>query len=337
MGQGAVEARARLVSPAPLSVSAVLASYNGAQYIEEQLRSILGQSRPPAELVVADDGSTDGTLEIVRAVASEYPGVALRVLEPGASSLGVAGNFTRAIEAATGDLIALSDQDDRWHDGRLERLVARFEADDSLLFLHHDAELVDAAGAPYGQRLLGWLRATPAEREALADGRAFGVYVRRNLATGATVVFRRGLAETAFPIGEGWIHDEWFAVIAASLSGARLDEFALIDYRQHGGNQIGVAKPTPGHLVRRMLEPRGSRYEWLSERSTALVERLESIGAPAPALELARAKQAFEARRAAYPARRLARLGPVLRQRRDYARLSSQGTLDILRDLLHGA
>ena len=320
-----------------LTVSAVLASYNGAPYIEEQLRSILGQSRPPTELVVADDGSTDGTLEIVRAVASEYPGVALRVLEPGASALGVAGNFTRGIEAATGDLVALSDQDDRWHDGRLERLVARFEADESLLFLHHDAELVDAAGAAYGQRLLGWLRASAIEREALADGRAFEVYVRRNLATGATVVFRRSLATTALPIGDAWIHDEWLAVIAASLGGARLDEFALIDYRQHGGNQIGVAKPTPGHLMRRMLEPRGSRYEWLAARSAALVEKLEAMDAPETMLELARAKSAFEARRAAYPARRLARLGPVLRQRREYGRLSSQGSLDIMRDLLHGA
>ena len=320
-----------------LTVSAVLASYNGAQYIEEQLRSILGQSRPPAELVVADDGSTDGTLEIVRSVASEYPGVALRVLEPEASSLGVAGNFARAIGAATGDLVALSDQDDRWHDGRLERLVARFEADDSLLLLHHDAELVDATGTAYGQRLLGWLRASATEREALADGHAFEVYVRRNLATGATVVFRRSLAATALPIGDGWIHDEWLSAIAAALGGARLDEFALIDYRQHGGNQIGVAKPTPGHLVRRMLEPRGSRYERLAARSAALVSALEELDVAPDVLELARSKSAFEARRAAYPARRLARIGPVLRQRRDYARLSSQGSLDILRDLLHGA
>lgn len=325
------------VAAGPLTVSAVLASYNGAQYIEEQLRSILGQSRPPVELVVADDGSTDGTLEIVRSVAAEYPTVALRVLEPGSSSLGVAGNFARAIAAATGDLVALSDQDDRWHDGRLERLLACFEADDTLLFLHHDAELVDAAGAPFGQRLLGWLRASQAEREALAEGRAFEVYLRRNLATGATVIFRRSLAATAFPIGEGWIHDEWLAVVAAAERGARFDEFALIDYRQHGGNQIGVAKPTPAHLVRRMLEPRGSRYEWLAERSAALVAKLEALDVAPDVLKLAREKSAFEARRAAYPARRLSRLGPVLRQRRDYARLSSQGTLDILRDLLHGA
>jgi glycosyltransferase involved in cell wall biosynthesis len=314
-----------------------MATYNGAAYVEEQLRSILSQSHAPEELVVADDGSTDDTLAIVRAVASDYPGTRLVVLEPGASSLGVAGNFARAIAAASGDLVALSDQDDRWHEGRLGELVARFAVDERLLFLHHDAELVDGSGAPLGQRLLDWLRASADERRALVAGQSFGVYIRRNLATGATVVFRRGLADTAFPIGDGWIHDEWLAAIAAALGGARLDERALVDYRQHGGNQIGVARPTPGHLVRRMLEPRGTRYEWLAARSSALVERLEGLSVSPEALDLARAKQRFEAARAQYPARRLARVRPVLRQRRHYARLSSQGSLDILRDLLHEA
>jgi len=320
-----------------LTVSVAMATYNGAAYVEEQLRSILSQSHAPDELVVADDGSTDDTLAIVRAVASEYPGTRLVVLEPGASSLGVAGNFARAIAASSGDLVALSDQDDRWHEGRLAELAARFAADERLLFLHHDAELVDGSGAPLGQRLLDWLRASAEERRELVAGRSFGVYIRRNLATGATVVFRRSLAETAFPIGDGWIHDEWLAAIAAALGGARLDERALVDYRQHGANQIGVARPTPGHLIRRMLEPRGTRYEWLDSRSSALVERLERLAVPADALELARAKQRFESARAKYPAHRLARVRPVLRQRRDYPQLSSQGSLDILRDLLHGA
>ncbi len=320
-----------------LTVSVALATYNGAAFVEEQLRSILSQSRAPDQLVVADDGSSDDTLTIVRAVAGEYPGTRLVVLEPGPASLGVAGNFTRAIKAADGDLVALSDQDDRWHPGRLEALVARFASDPRLLFVHHDAELVDGVGAPLGQRLLDWLRASDEERRELVAGRSFGVYIRRNLATGATVAFRRSLAGEALPIGEGWIHDEWLAAIGAALGGARLDERALVDYRQHGGNQIGVARPTPVHLIRRMLEPRGDRYEWLASRSAALVEKLETLPVASEVLDLARAKQRFEQARAQYPAGRLARLGPVLRQRRDYSRLSSQGSLDILRDLLHGA
>lgn len=318
------------------SVSVALATYNGGRYLEEQLRSILDQVPPPAELVVADDGSTDDTLAIVERVAAEYPTVRLRMLAAQATPLGVAGNFTRAIGAATGDLVALSDQDDRWHPGRLAAVLAHFD-DPQVTFVHHDAELVDGAGERLDQRLLDWLRITPTEREQLAEGRAFEAYLRRNLATGATVVFRRSLAQAALPIGEGWIHDEWLAIIAAAQDGARLDPAALVDYRQHGANEIGVSRPTLRYLLGRMLRPRGDRYVWLAARSAALAARLESMGVDERWLGLAREKSRFESRRAQYPSARLARVRPILAQRRDYARLSSQGTLDIVRDLMHPA
>lgn len=319
------------------TVSVALATYNGARYVEEQVRSILAQDPAPTQLVVADDGSTDGTLDLVRAVAAEFPTTALTVLPPERAPLRVAGNFARAIAAATGDLVALSDQDDRWHPGRLASLVARFDAEPALLLLHHDAELIDAAGAPLGERLLDWLRVGERERRLLAGPQAFTAAIRRNTATGATVVFRRALREQALPIGPGWIHDEWFAAIAAAQGRSRLDERALVDYRQHGANEIGVARPTLRHLVRRMLEPRGDRYGWLSERSDALVARLEALGITGPPLDLARRKAAFERARAAYPASRPARLPAVLARRADYAELSSQGRLDIVRDLMHRA
>lgn len=314
------------------TVSVALATYNGARYIDEQVRSILGQH--PFELVVADDGSTDGTLETVTSIASEYPQTTLVVLPPGEQPLRVAGNFARAIRACSGDLVALSDQDDRWHAERLAAIVERFETDPELLFLHHDAELIDGAGEPLGQRLLDWLRVGPDERRVLTDGRSFAAFVRRNTATGATVVFRRALAAEALPIGAGWIHDEWFAIIAAARGGARLDERALVDYRQHGANEIGVARPTPAYLMRRMLAPRGERYRDLERRSVALVDRLESLGITGRWLDLARRKAAFESARAGYPRSRWARIRPVLAHRTEYRDLSSQGTLDIVRDLI---
>ncbi len=319
------------------TVSVALATYNGARYVAEQVRSVLAQVPAPMQLVVADDGSTDGTLDIVRSVAADYPATTLTVLLPEAAPLRVAGNFARAIAATTGDLVALSDQDDRWHAGRLAALVARFDAEPDVIFVHHDAQLVDAAGEALGERLLDWLRVGRDERQLLTSGRALAAFIRRNTATGATVIFRRSLADQALPIGAGWIHDEWFAVIAAAQGASRLDERALVDYRQHGSNEIGVSRPTLGYLVRRMIEPRGDRYAWLSERSDALVARLEDLGITGAPLELARRKAAFERARAAYPASRLARVPAVLARRRDYAQLSSQGRVDILRDLMHAA
>ena len=324
------------------TISVAMATYNGGGFIEEQLVSILSQEPGPAELVVADDGSTDDTLALVRETAGDHPATSLVILGPQESPLGVAGNFARAIAATRGELVALSDQDDRWHPGRLAALRARFESEPEVLLIHHDASLIDGAGLPLGSSLLDWLRVGARERGLLTSADAFAASIRRNAATGATVVFRRELAELAGPIGEGWIHDEWLAIIAGALGGARLDERVLGDYRQHGRNEIGVARPTPAYLVRRMLAPRGDRYGWLARRSAALVDRLEALRAEGVTVDdrwmtLARRKAEFERSRADYPASRLARVRPVWRHRREYADLSSQGRLDILRDLMHGA
>lgn len=324
------------------TISVAMATYNGGGFIEEQLVSILSQEPSPTELVVADDGSTDDTLALVREIAVDHPATSLVVLGQTGAPLGVAGNFSRAIAATHGDLIALSDQDDRWHPGRLAALRVRFETEPDLLLIHHDAALVDGNGLPLGSSLLDWLRVGTRERRRLTSADAFAASIRRNTATGATVVFRRELADLAGPIGEGWIHDEWLAIIAGALGRARLDERVLGDYRQHGRNEIGVARPTPAYLVRRMLAPRGDRYGWLARRSAALVDRLEELRSQGAIIDerwmtLARRKADFERSRAEYPASRLARVRPVWRNRRQYSDLSSQGRLDIVRDLMHGA
>ena len=264
-----------------------------------------------------------------------------RVLE-NAHPLGVVGNFQQAVTATRGDLIALSDQDDRWLPGRLERMAARFDADPSLLFLHTDARLIDDVGAATGThalRVAGGRRAPTAK--PVHAGEAFRVYLRRNLATGATVVFRRSLLEAALPFPEEWVHDEWLAIIAAAVGHVQVMREATIDYRQHGANEIGVAEPTLRHKLRRILEPRAGRYQVLADRFAVLASRLETLGDAVPDryVTAARAKARFESRRAAMPANRLRRAAAVLRLARtgDYARYASRGRADILRDLVQPA
>src|SRR4051812_17502076 len=110
-----------------------MCTYNGAAYVAEQVSSILAQTRPAAELIVADEGSTDGTVDVVNATIAAYraqhPTIHLRVvlLPPESAPLGVAANFERALRAATSPIIALSDQDDVWHPERLARMVETLE------------------------------------------------------------------------------------------------------------------------------------------------------------------------------------------------------------------
>ena len=105
-------------------ISVVLCTYNGARFVGEQVESILRQVPAPGELVLGDDASTDDTVALVERLAAEH-GVAL-VVRRHETALGVRGNFADALQHASGDLIALSDQDDIWHDGKLARLEAAF-------------------------------------------------------------------------------------------------------------------------------------------------------------------------------------------------------------------
>ena len=320
------------------TVSVALCTYNGAPFVDAQLRSIRSQTRPPAEIVVSDDGSADTTVAVAETVLAGFPEA--RVIR-NERPLGVVRNFQQAVTATHGDLIALSDQDDLWLPEKLERMSARFADDPGLLFLHTDARLIDGVGRPAGGTLFASLEVTQADRDAVHAGDAFRVYLRRNLATGATVVFRRSLLEATLPFPDEWVHDEWLAIIAAALSGADLLDEPLTEYRRHGSNQIGVADPTLRGKVARVLQARGDRNRGLARRAAVLVERLEALGdrIPAATLESARRKQAFEAERAAMPATRALRLPAIVRLavRRDYERFASRGRADILRDLLQPA
>jgi hypothetical protein len=113
----------------------------------------------------------------------------------------------------------------------------------------------------------------------------------------------------------------------------------LVDYRLHDNNQIGVSDPSAASRLNRMLEPRRDRYRRLALRAEDVVRRLDALGVEPRFLVLARRKLAFEQERAAYSPRRVRRLAAILRHwaRGDYRRLSSQGDLDVARDLLQPA
>jgi len=311
------------------SISVALCTHNGGRYVREQVESILRQTVPVSEIVLSDDASTDNTVAIVEAAVAGS-GVPLVVLR-NSPALGVVANFEQAAAACTGELIALSDQDDVWHDDKLERIVAAFRPEVALV--HSDAALVDGQLAPLPSTLLESLEATAAERRELVDGRSFDTFLRRNLVTGATAVLRRSLLEPARPFPPSWVHDEWLAVIAAATSRTALVDAQLVDYRQHGGNQIGAVKPTLRYKIGKLLEPRTARNDQLVERAEVLVHRLEAV-APAR-LDAARGKLAHERFRQGLPRVRVLRLLPVLGAVLGgrYARYS-RGIPDALRDLV---
>ena len=96
-----------------------MATYNGQKYIKEQIDSILPQLSENDELVISDDQSTDGTTEII----ASYKDPRIRFFVNNKTH-GVAHNFENALAHAKGDIIFLSDQDDVWVEGKVEKMTS---------------------------------------------------------------------------------------------------------------------------------------------------------------------------------------------------------------------
>ncbi len=328
----------------PANVSVALCTHNGATFLEQQLRSILSQDPAPAEVVLSDDASSDDTVAIAERVAAEYGADAggrttVKVLR-NAVPLGVTSNFEQAIRACTGDVIALSDQDDVWHPGRLARLVAVLAERPEALAAASDATLIDADGDRLPHSLFEALEVTAEDLRCLNGDDAFLRLMRRNVVTGATMVLRRDLLDVALPFPASWVHDEWLATVAAGIGGVAVLEDRLIDYRQHDANQIGVRRASFAVKLRRLVEPRGQRNERLLARAESLVDRVasrEDAFSPS-ALAVAEAKLHHEQARSALPVWRVRRLIPIVREsvRGGYGAYG-WGMQDALRDLLQPA
>ncbi|MDY7526678.1 MULTISPECIES: glycosyltransferase family 2 protein [unclassified Cryobacterium] len=324
-------------------VSVAMCTFNGAAYVTEQLRSILGQTRPPAQIVVSDDASSDGTPELVESVVAEWRArnplgaIEVRVIR-NASGLGVTGNFEQALAACSGDILALSDQDDIWHPRRLELMTAEFTRRPELVLLHTDARLVDGDGHPLGMTLLQTLGVTDVAKALEHDGRALELLVQRNIVTGATMMVRRELLERARPFPAAWVHDEWLAMVAVLTGTMDLLDEQLVDYRQHDANQIGVTNLDTAGRLGRLRAPRTERNRRLLARARALAERAPSLLGPTAepsVLYLLEDKLAHEVVRSSLPAAYAARILPVVREWRTgrYARFGL-GAQDVLRDLV---
>ncbi|WP_458071361.1 glycosyltransferase family 2 protein [Rhodanobacter sp. BL-MT-08] len=323
----------------PLRLSIVMCTYNGATYLQAQLDSLLAQTRLPDEMVISDDASTDGTPAILEAFAVTAGGLGIDVrVSRHTSNVGFVENFSSALRQASGDVVFLCDQDDIWRADKLAVMAARFAQDPDLLLLHSDARLVDAQGRSLNCSMFEALQMTAQEKQAIHDGRAFEVVMRRSFVTGATAAMRREVIALALPIAADWIHDEWIAAVVSAVGKLDFVDAPLIDYRQHGGNQIGARKRTLAMKWQDLILPRG---KFLADEAMRL-RRLEMFLMQASffdgavrAAQVTHKRAHFERRVAIGRLPRYRRAIPVLREARagDYRRFGT-GARSMLRDLL---
>jgi len=209
-----------------MMISIAMATFNGAAYIDAQLRSFLEQHRIPDELVVTDDCSSDGTAERVRTFASIAPFPVTLVQND--RQLGLVENFGKALSLTRGDLVFLSDQDDVWLPNKIATIVQLVEKEPDRLCFMNDAIMADGELRPNG-------------RTKLEQIRLMG-YADTTFVMGCCVALRRSLIEVLLPIPEGMrAHDNWLVQMADEMAVMLRIDSPLQIYRRHGANLSVVA------------------------------------------------------------------------------------------------
>ena len=127
-----------MTEPKQGRVTVVIPVYQGELFIASAVQSALAQTHPDVEIVAVNDGSSDGSVEVLRQF-----GPRVRVISQ--QNTGVAGARNRGIESATGEFIAFLDQDDWWGPTKVERQLAVFAADARIGLVHTGVAHIDSA------------------------------------------------------------------------------------------------------------------------------------------------------------------------------------------------
>lgn len=244
-------------------VNVLLATYNGARFLREQLESLRSQTHGPHLVTVRDDGSTDCTVCIL----SEWAASGLEISLSSGACAGAARNFLTLLANADGgcDYFAFCDQDDVWLPDKLERAVAAVggcRSDGPVMYCSR-AELVDEE--------LGHLSYSRVPRRI-----GFANALVENVALGCTMVlnrYARDLVCRRLP-QRAIMHDWWCYLVVSAFGRVIYDERPTVRYRQHGGNVFGAA-PSRARLFRR----RFSRLLRLPPGAKLLGDQIEEFRA----------------------------------------------------------
>lgn len=214
--------------------SVAMATYNGAEYIEEQLMSILAQSKAVDEIIICDDRSTDHTVEVVEKFIEKHHIKDICQIIVNEENLGYASNFMKAVSLTQGELIFFCDQDDIWMEDRIEKMEKVMTENPSIMLLGSEFEpfssTEDAPSVPAwelnkfkGDGSVEKLEFTP---ENIFIG-----------CQGCTMCIRRELLDCSlkhwYP---GFAHDEYVWKMALCMDGLYFFHEATLKRRLHSNN-----------------------------------------------------------------------------------------------------
>ena len=225
------------------NVEVILATYNGERFIEEQLVSLIKQTRKPDHIIISDAGSTDATINICKSILARC-NIDYTILKS-KKKLTPSENFYKGISASVGDVLFFCDQDDYWNRRKIEIMLMKME-EKKADFVFCNAEIcknnLDSANISMWDSIK-----FDAEYRNCVFYKCNEKYITRllqnNVVTGMCMCINGHFARKFNKKFKNVLHDEWLAFCSA-LWGVTfsLDE-QLVLYRQHSNNAVGINQP----------------------------------------------------------------------------------------------
>ncbi len=218
-------------------VDILLATYNGEQYLKEQLDSILAQSYNEFRLLISDDASTDDTVRILKEYEEKDTRITVFFQK---ENSGVIKNFEFLLERVENEYYMFSDQDDIWKEDKIEKSIKKIEETDSSL-VYTDLEVVDSdLNVTYKSywKLKGIYN-------KIKKYNNFESLYLNNFVTGCTIISKKEFIRDVLPLpntSKFVLHDYWIPLVLSQKHKISYIEEPLIKYRQHKNNKIGSKK-----------------------------------------------------------------------------------------------
>ena len=232
-------------------ISVCVPTYNGAPYIAAQLDSILRSPRV-GEVLVSDDGSTDGTLDVVRSIADA------RVLVVEGPRSGLIRNVESLLVRARGEFVFLADQDDVWQPQKVDVMIEQLQRADLVV---SDCQVTDADLAVVEPSFFALRGSAPGLLRNLL----------RNSYLGCCMALRRDLLRHALPFpARVPMHDWWLGLVGEAFGKVAFIPDPLVLYRRHGANASTTAEPSQASWT--------TRIRWRWTLATALIGRRLGVG-----------------------------------------------------------
>jgi|TARA_R110001583_G_scaffold152131_1_gene303930 glycosyltransferase involved in cell wall biosynthesis len=233
-------------------IQILLATYNGSNYIREQLDSLLSQTNKNWLLLIHDDGSTDSTMEIIKVYCNIHP-ERIFLLEDDIHFGNSKDNFSHLLAASTAEYVMFCDQDDIWLSDKIEKtfgLMQDLVNDNKELpiLVHSDLEVVDESLSSIAPSMFAYQGLSKSINGLLQ-------ILVKNSVTGCTMMINRKAIQVSLPMSSSAImHDWWIAANVIKHHGiVGFVDKPLIQYRQHGSNSVGAKKNTLYQLVFRCV------------------------------------------------------------------------------------